>query len=59
LLDAMRDGSTEGMQYFDGELERMVREGILDLQSALSYATNAGNLRLELADVAEASIVNG
>ena len=59
LLDAMRDGSTEGMQYFDGELERMVREGTLDLQSALSYATNAGNLRLELADVAEASIVNG
>jgi twitching motility protein PilT len=59
LLDAMRDGSTEGMQYFDGELERMVREGVLDLQSALSYATNAGNLRLELADLAEASIVNG
>ncbi len=59
LLDAMRDGSTEGMQYFDGELERMVREGILDLQTALSYATNAGNLRLELADLAEASIVNG
>jgi twitching motility protein PilT len=55
LLDAMRDGSTEGMQYFDGELERMVRTGILDLESALSYATNAGNLRLELADLAEAS----
>ena len=58
LLDAMRDGTTEGMQYFDGELERMVRAGILDLPSALSYATNAGNLRLELADVAEASAVN-
>jgi twitching motility protein PilT len=55
LLDAMRDGSTEGMQYFDGELERMVRVGILDLESALSYATNAGNLRLELADLAEAT----
>lgn len=53
LLDAMRDGSTEGMQYFDGELERMVRAGILGLDSALSYATNAGNLRLELADLAE------
>jgi len=55
LLDAMRDGSTEGMQYFDGELERMVRTGILDLESALSYASNAGNLRLELADLAEAA----
>jgi twitching motility protein PilT len=53
LLDAMRDGSTEGMQCFDGELERMVREGILGLESALSYATNAGNMRLELADFAE------
>ncbi len=55
LLDAMRDGSTEGMQYFDGELERMVRTGILGLESALSYASNAGNLRLELADLAEAA----
>jgi twitching motility protein PilT len=53
LLDAMRDGSTEGMQYFDGELERMVRSGILDLEPALSYATNSGNLRLEMADLAE------
>ncbi len=54
LLDAMRDGSTEGMQCFDDEINRMVRAGILDLNSALSYATNAGNLRLELSDVAEA-----
>jgi twitching motility protein PilT len=53
LLDAMRDGATEGMQHFDGELERMVRAGILDLESALSYASNAGNLRLEMADLAE------
>jgi twitching motility protein PilT len=58
LLDAMRDGSTEGMQCFDGELDRMVRAGILDLEPALSYATNAGNLRLELADLAEATPVN-
>jgi len=55
LLDAMRDGSTEGMQCFDGELDRLVRAGILGLESALSYATNAGNLRLELADLAEAT----
>jgi len=54
LLDAMRDGSTEGMQCFDDEINRMVRAGILDLEAALSYATNSGNLRLELADVAEA-----
>jgi twitching motility protein PilT len=53
LLDAMRDGATEGMQCFDRELERMVREGVLGLDSALSYATNAGNLKLELADYEE------
>jgi len=58
LLDAMRDGSTEGMQCFDGELERMVRAGILDLDSALTYASNPGNLRLELSDFAEADPVS-
>jgi twitching motility protein PilT len=58
LLDAMRDGATEGMQHFDGELERMVREGILDLESALSFASNAGNLRLELSDIADAAPAN-
>jgi twitching motility protein PilT len=57
LLDAMRDGTTEGMQDFDGELERMIRAGTLDMDLALSYASNAGNLRLQLADLAEASTV--
>jgi twitching motility protein PilT len=55
LLDAMRDGTTEGMQHFDGELERMIRAGIIDLNVGLGYASNAGNLRLELSDMAEAS----
>jgi twitching motility protein PilT len=55
LLDAMRDGSTEGMQHFDGELERLIRAGVLDIEPALSYASNPGNLRLELADLADAA----
>ena len=55
LTEAMRDGATEGMQYFDGELERMIRAGIVDLEAGLGYASNAGNLRLELADLAEAT----
>ncbi len=54
LIDAMRDGSTEGMQSFDGELERLVRVGMIDLAMALAYATNAGNLRLQLADFTDA-----
>jgi twitching motility protein PilT len=51
LLDAMRDGNTEGMQHFDGELERLTREGIITQDTALAYASNPGNLRLEMADL--------
>ena len=50
LLDAMRDGSTEGMQHFDGEIEKFIRQGLVDFETGLTFATNAGNLRLELAD---------
>jgi len=53
LLDAMRDGSTEGMQYFDGEIEKLIRVGIVDFETGLTYSTNAGNLRLEMADFSE------
>jgi len=53
LLDAMRDGSTDGMQCFDHEIENLIRAGAIDLEVGLSYATNAGNLRLELADLLE------
>jgi twitching motility protein PilT len=52
LLDAMRVGTTEGMQHFDGEIEKLVRAGTIDFETGMAYATNAGNLRLELADVA-------
>ncbi|MGA9545674.1 MAG: PilT/PilU family type 4a pilus ATPase [Candidatus Sulfotelmatobacter sp.] len=52
LLDAMRVGSQDGMQHFDGEIERLIREGVLDLDTGLAYATNPGNLQLELADLA-------
>jgi len=52
LLDAMRDGELDGMQHFDGELEKLVREKVISLATALLYATNAGNLRVQLADVA-------
>ena len=51
LLDAMRDGALEGMQHFDGVIEKMIREGVVEMETGLVYATNAGNLRLELADL--------
>src|SRR5260370_19084197 len=51
LLDAMIDGDTEGMQHFDGEIEKLVRAGTIDVEVGLAYATNPGNLRLQLADL--------
>ncbi len=53
LLDAMRDGETEGMQYFDGEIEKLIRANVIDLETGVSYSTNAGNLRLLIADLSE------
>src|SRR4029077_20084381 len=51
LLDAMRDVDTEGMQHFDGEIEKLIRAGMIDYDTAMAYATNPGNLRLQLADL--------
>jgi twitching motility protein PilT len=53
LLDAMRDGENEGMQDFDGELEKLARAGVIDVETALAFASNTGNLRLQLIDFKE------
>jgi twitching motility protein PilT len=53
LVDAMRDGELEGMQPFDGVIEQLIRSGVIDMETGLAYATNAGNLRLQLTDLAE------
>jgi twitching motility protein PilT len=55
FVDAMRDGAFEGMQHFDAEIERLIRSEAVDLWTGLSYATNPGNLRLQLADFQEAA----
>jgi len=54
LLDAMKAGSEDGMQHFDGEIERMLREDLISLDTALSYCTNTNNFRLEVSDLIEA-----
>jgi hypothetical protein len=41
------------MQHFDGEIEKLIRNDVVDFETALTYSTNAGNLRLELADYLE------
>jgi twitching motility protein PilT len=48
LLDAMNDGYLDGMQTFDGELNRLVRAGTVEEQVGLSYATHPSNLQLVL-----------
>ena len=51
LLDAMRDGDNEGMRYFDGEIEKLIRSGVVELETGIAYASNEGNLRLQLGDL--------
>jgi twitching motility protein PilT len=55
LLDAMRDGDTDGMQCFDDEIEKLIRTGVVQTEVGLSYATNFGNLRLQLGDMLDDS----
>jgi twitching motility protein PilT len=59
LLDAMRDSEMDGMQYFDGEIEKLVRAGVVTSSTGLLYATNAGNLRLLIADVVDDEVEEG
>ena len=51
LLDAMKDGELDGMQHFDGELEKLVRTDVISLKTAYLYATNPGNLRIQMSDL--------
>jgi twitching motility protein PilT len=57
----MRDGELDGMQHFDGEIEKLVRQKVISRATALLYSTNAGNLQVQLADVPddEAAVVVG
>src|SRR5215471_2996245 len=49
LLDAMKAGSSEGMQYFDGEIAELVTNHEVDLETGLSFASNPSLLGQELA----------
>ena len=50
LADAMHDGSVDGMQTFDDELEKLWLDGTITRDVALAYATNPVNLALRLTD---------
>jgi twitching motility protein PilT len=51
LIDAMEQGDQDGMQTFDGVLEKMIKSGVLTAEGALPYATNANNLLLRLGEL--------
>jgi twitching motility protein PilT len=56
LLDAMDQGELEGMQTFDGIIEKMVREGLVKKDEAVAYASNPGNLLLRLSDMSAPAV---
>ena len=56
IVDAMRDGDTDGMQTFDMVIEKLIREGAIDFPTGLSYATNPNNLRVQLGDMSEPNL---
>jgi twitching motility protein PilT len=49
LLDAIKAGSSDGMQHFDGEIAELVQERMVDLETGLSFASNPAVLGQELA----------
>jgi twitching motility protein PilT len=53
LLDAMEQGDMERMQTFDGEIEKLVRAGIVSKADGLAYSSNQGNLLLRLGEYSE------
>jgi twitching motility protein PilT len=49
LLDAIKAGGSEGMQHFDSEIAQLVQDRVVDLETGLSFASNAATLGQELA----------
>ncbi len=49
LLDAIKAGESEGMQHFDSEIAQLVQDRVIDLETGLSFASNAATLGQELA----------
>ncbi len=50
LLEVIKKGAPEGMQHFDAEIEKLVRSGAVDAQTALVYANDAQSLKQALAE---------
>jgi twitching motility protein PilT len=55
LTDAMHDGSVDGMQTFDDEIEKLWNERPISKETAMAYATNPTNLALRMTDEPESA----
>ncbi len=45
LLEVVRKGASEGMQCFDQEIEKLVKAGVVDVETALAYAEDSQALQ--------------
>ncbi len=59
LTDAMHDGSVDGMQTFDDQLEKLWNQRAITREIALAYASNPTNLALRLMDDPEEAVPAG
>jgi twitching motility protein PilT len=48
LLAAMKRSAAEGMQHFDGEIQKLVKADLVEFETAAGYATNSEELRQTL-----------
>jgi twitching motility protein PilT len=51
LMDAMEQGDMDGMQTFDGVIEKLIRSGEVTMEGAMPYSTNQNNLLLRLGEL--------
>ncbi len=56
LIEAMEDGTLEGMQNFDTVIERLIQEKAITKDDGLAYSTNPHNLALRLSGFGGGSV---
>src|SRR4026207_836278 len=54
LIEAMEQGDQDGMETFDTVIEQFIRDGVVSIETAMPYSTNANNLLLKISDLAGA-----
>ncbi|HEX4945879.1 MAG TPA: PilT/PilU family type 4a pilus ATPase [Blastocatellia bacterium] len=56
LVQAMEDGTLDGMQSFDMVIERLIHEKIITREDGLAYSTNPHNMALRLSGFGGGSV---